>query len=226
MPRTLGGYLEATAPDQGCEVVLGGRVVFIARARLGLHLRLARIAERVEEGLGRRDVHAAAESIRAYCRHTGCSPDGATGVETLAAYTRLIAMNGLRWLLPFMRAQTPPGQPPAYDYPDRVYAWWVHKLASRYGWTRPEIEALWPEEAACYLQEIFVAECDEADERRSLSEMAYSYNKHTKKATFKPLPRPNWMVVRDGGKPRRIRRDMLPVGVIIDLSGKVNALAN
>lgn len=219
------GYLEATAPDQGCDVLLGGRVAFIARARLGLHLRLARLAEQVGDDLGRRDVTAAAGSIRAYCHQAGCSLDEATGVEILAAYTRLAAMNGLRWLLPFMKASAPPGTPPAYDYPGRVYAWWVHKLASRYGWTRPEIEVLWPEEAACYLQEIFVAEYDEADERRSLSEMAYSYNKQTKKATFKPLPRPNWMVVRVD-KPRRIRRDMMPVGVIIDLSGRTDALAN
>jgi hypothetical protein len=218
MPRNMGGYLDAVAPGQGCEVVPGGRARWIPRARLGLHLRLARLAEQVSDALGRRDIPAAAASIRAYCLAAGCPSDGASGAQLAAAYARLVQTNGLRWLLPFMKAQAPPGKAPAYDYPDRVYAWWVHKLASRYGWTRPEVEALWPEEAACYLQEIFVAEYDEADERRSLSEMAYQYNKHTRAATFRPLPRPNWMVVRGDREPRRIRRDMLPVGVIVNLS--------
>jgi hypothetical protein len=72
----------------------------------------------------------------------------------------------------------------------------------------------------CYLQEIMVAEYNESDERRALSQMAYSYDKVSKKSRFHPLPRPSWMVSLVPAKPRRVHRDMLPMGVVIDLSGR------
>ena len=77
---------------------------------------------------------------------------------------------------------------------------------------------LWPEEAACYLQEILVSEANEAEERHSLSELAYHYDKASQTSRYVPLPRPAWMQ-SEPTKPRPVRmlRSMLPYGEVIDL---------
>lgn len=181
------------------------------RARLGLHIILAELSDKISEALIGGDEKQAARLISAYFVESGLNVKQVSGVIQLGAYLELLELNNPRWLLPFQKWESPPTKPIPYDYPGRSWAWVVHKLASRYGWTRDEIFNLWPEEAAAYLQEIFISEYDESDEARSLSEVAYHYDKFTKKATFRPLPRPGWMV-DGGGKPKtiRIRKDMLP----------------
>lgn len=147
----------------------------------------------------------------------------AVGLEQeslLIAYGQLVALNQLKCLLPFQAWQgPPPGEPKPYDYEARYIAWLVHKLASRYGWTRDYIFSLWPEEVFAYVQEILIDEYEELDRQRSLSELGYHYDKTTGKATFRPMPRPGWMVGEQKPKIYRVRRDMLPVGVVVKLGG-------
>lgn len=213
------GFLDAIDPGQHTDVILARVRHRVSRARLGLHLRLSKQAQAFDAS---NDAGELASSIREYLRLCGLEPQG-TGGELLMAYASLRLLNGWQWELPFMRDLVEPtSQASPYEYPDRTWAWWIHRLASRYGWTRDEIFALWPEEAACYLQEIFVSEFDEAEERRSLSELAYRYDKGSKKSRFIPLPRPGWMAGKEAPKPRRVRRAMVPMGVVIDLSGKVH----
>jgi hypothetical protein len=214
-------YLDAIRPDQSVGVVIGRRAQLVERARLGLHLRLARQAEAVESCLAARDVAGASTALRAYLGMAGVDTGAGTGAELAIVYRRLCAANRLQFALPFMRDEAPPreGPPLSYDYPGRGQAWWVHKLASRYGWSRDQVLGLWPEEAACYLQEILVAEFDEADERRSLSELAYHYDEHTRTSSFRPVPRPAWMVGERLRRRGRMPRVMLPTGNVIDLGG-------
>jgi len=215
------GYLDAIAPGRAVTVQWAGAPVAVERARLGLHLRLARQEDRVESCLQAGDAAGAAAALRAYLAMAGMDTDVATGPEMVVAYRRLCAANRLRIALPFMRdrdAEPPAGPPAPYDYPGRGQAWWVHKLASRYGWPRDAVLGLWPEEAACYLQEVLVAEFDEADERRSLSELAYAYDEGSRTASFRPVPRPAWMV-GDRLKRGRVPRSILPSGNVVDLSG-------
>jgi len=207
-------YLDAVDPAQAIPLALGGVGYTVPRARLGLHLRLSRIAERFD---GSNDAGEMAGALREYLAACGL-PDDGTGAERLTAFVELRLLNTWAWELPFMTGQTDPERkPPPYEYRDRTWAWWVHKLATRYGWSRDQVFDLWPEEAACYLQEIFISEFDEADERRSLSELAYKYDKASKKSKYVPLSRPGWMIGEKERKERRIRRDRLPVGNVIEL---------
>lgn len=215
-------FLEGIDPAQGVDVLSR----WVARARLGLHLRLAKISDLINQELLLENPAEAAHLISQYLEEAGLdagqkvdySAGQAGGVAQLGAYLKLAELNALRWLLPFQKWEGAPTAPrPAYDYPGREWAWHIHKLASRYGWTRPEIFDLWPEEAASYLQEIFVAEFAETDEARSLTEIGYRYDKVTKQSTFIPTPRPGWML-DEKPKMRRIRKDMLPMGHIIKLS--------
>lgn len=207
-------FLDGIDPVQGVEIL--GR--WVSRARLGLHLRLAKISDRIRQELLLDNSAKAAQLIARYLEEAGLDVGQAGGVAQIGAYLKLVDLNALRWLLPFQKWEgAAPTQGPAYDYPGREWAWYIHKLASRYGWTRQEIFNLWPEEAASYLQEIFVAEFAETDEARSLTEIGYRYDKVTKKSTFIPTPRPGWMLDQKP-KMRRIRKDMLPMGHIVKLS--------
>jgi hypothetical protein len=212
-------YLNFTDPNQG--ILLFEQ--WIPRARFGLHLRLSKLVSKINADLDNDGVDTS-KLIKEYLLMTRLSIDSLTGLQQLRAYLDLLDLNKIKGALAFQQWGGELDEPPPYNYTGRTWAWWVHKLASRYGWTPKQIFSLWPEEAAAYLQEIIISEYDEADEARSLSEIAYHYDKQSKKATFRPVPRPAWMKEKANEQPkiRRIRRDMLPVGNIINLTHKTN----
>lgn len=204
-------FVQFTDPAQGREIY--GQ--WIARARLGLFIRLVDLVRQIS----RADSPPAMAALLAdYFSLCGFEPGVLSGLDQLAAYSQLVELNQPTWLAAFQKWNGDPEyKAPPYDYEGRKWAWWVHKLASRYGWTRDEILELWPEEAAAYLQEVIIAEYDEADERRSLSKLAY-HTDQSNTMKFRPLPRPGWIIDPPRPKQIRIRRDMLPVGNVIDLS--------
>jgi hypothetical protein len=218
----MSGYLNAISP-QTATITLGGEPFTVERARLGLYLLLAREADAADDALRRGDAMKAARCVCAYLSRAGFGEHlgAATGVELFHAYLMLTTLNAPLFLLPFMQDFKPgrkvPGVP--YDYPDRGFVLWVHKLASRYGWSRHYImDQLSPEETMCYLQEIMVSEYHEREEARVLSEMAYKYDKASKTLRYRPLPMPAWMAGKGERKMFRIHRDYLPKGEVVDLS--------
>lgn len=211
------GFLELIYQHQGQVVILAGGRQFVARSRLGIHIQLERLSAEISKSLVEGDHKQASNCIKEYLSLAGLEiPEQAMGTELLLAYRQLRKLNALRQPAAFMLEETKPGRLPPYDYLGRQWALWVHKFASRYGWTPDEIWQLWPEEAGYYMQEIIVSEYDDADAQRALSQVTYRYNKSSKKYTWHPLPRPTWMV-RGPAKPRRIRKTILPVGHIIKL---------
>ena len=203
-------FLDLIDPNQGVWLF----EQWVPRARLGLHLRLAQIYERATF-----DDASTGAVIVEYLTMTGLETEGLTGLQVLQAFLVLGELNRLKGLFAYQTWNGPDKtKAPPYTYPGRAWTLYIHKIASRYGWTRDDIFNLWPEEVGAYLQEILVAEYDEADERRSLTQIAYRYDEATKKSNFIPLARPSWMMDRPKEKKYRIRRDMLPVGNVIDLT--------
>lgn len=211
-------FLTITDPAQGANIA--GQ--WITRPRYGLHLRLGKLAEEIMKAIEGGGGTKAAALIARYFELSGFDTTGLSGVEQLSCLTPLLELNGIKMLFAFQTFVSGNLDKPPYDYEGRNFAWWIHKLATRYGWTSDYIFNLWPEEAAAYLQEIIIAEYDEKNETRSLSKMAYEYNKTTKKLHFRPIPIPNWMEKQKPPQPRKIRRDMLPIGNVIDL-GKMKS---
>lgn len=211
-------FLAITDPAQ--YVTLYGQR--IERPRFGLHLRLGQLAQFIVEAIGEGRADKADILIKHYFKESGLDTSELSGTEQLSCLVSLFQLNSIKALFAFQTFVNEKIEPPPYDYAGRNWTWWVHKLATRYGWTADYIFSLWPEEAAAYLQEVIISEYDELDERRSLSQLAYKYNNVTKESKFHPIPRPAWMKEKKNEKPntRRIRRDMLPVGNIIDLRGK------
>lgn len=216
-------YLAALDPDQGA-VVLGK---WVPRARFGLHLQLGRLANEAQRNLDNGNLDGYSRAVARYLHLCGVRPWRFKlwrfkwrfrGDELRSAFETLVELNAARWTLPFMEPTGKSGDAAPCDYPGRNLAWWVHKLASRYGWTPGEIFDLWPEEAEAYLQEIFVSEYDEAEFSRSLSEVAYVYDTTTKKSTFRPLARPGWMVAQPPERVIRVNRSVLPQGAVVRLN--------
>jgi hypothetical protein len=107
-----------------------------------------------------------------------------------------------------------------WEYKGRSWNYFSHLLANAYGWTLEYIAEMDVNEALGHVQEILTQEYLEQEFTHSLSEVSYVYNKNTKKSDYKPLPRPYWMrPVSQPTKKVRIRRDMLPVGYVVDASG-------
>lgn len=208
-------FLTVTDPAQG--ITIAGQ--WIDRPRFGLHLRLGKLAEDIMEAIDGGDGQQATILVNSYFELSGFDSSDLSGVEQLACLTPLLELNRIKILFAFQMHTGNKYDPPPYEYNGRNWAWWVHKLATRYGWTSEYIFNLWPEEAAAYLQEIIISEYDELDERRRLSEVGWTYNKVMKEYRFHPTPRPAW-IVEDKKKqqPRRIRKDMLPVGIVVRMN--------
>lgn len=209
----MNGYLDAIS-DQSITITLNGHGQTLPRARLGLHLQLSKLVDDFEQAPGWSEI---ASAIGAYFGLLGVDIGGAHPVEILIAFHQLKEANRWQWALAFMREPKQGGKAEPYDYPDRNWSWVVHKLASRYGWTRHYIMELWPEEAGAYIQEILLSEHLEMEERHSLSELAYHYNSTTRQSHYQPLPKPGWMLDQELPKPVRILRSLLPWGEIHNL---------
>lgn len=217
----MSGYLNAIKPHTAT-FRLAGEPLAVERARLGLHLLLSRVTKEADAALRQGDTALAARHVRHYLDLAGLGDAcaSATGAEMLQAFLLLSAVNSPLFLLPFMtQAMAEPPPAPAYDYPDRGFALWVHKLATRYGWTRHYImDELYAEEVMAYLQEILVSEHFEYEKVRVLSEAAYKYDKASKTLRYRPLPMPAWMARAGEQKTMRIHKRMLPMGDVVRLN--------
>lgn len=212
----MDNFLDAIADTQGVYLKFENRPVFIPRCRLGLHLQLSRLEERIIKAESAADMAA---GILLYLSLAGV-PDAEplSATEQIEFFLILRRLNAWQWVLPWLSA--PPSQEPEilpYEYAGRQWAIWIHKIAWRYGWSRDQILNLWPEEAAAYVQEILVSEYYDLENQRALSEVSYRYDSGTKTSKYIPSPKPNWMVDNKPPESIRIHRSALPVGNVISL---------
>lgn len=153
-------YLNALRlKDATAIVVLGGHVLTVPRARLGLHYQLqVALGEIATSG-------KAPTAILAFLQlATGVDPErvGATLAEALAAVDTLAGLNALHGTLPILVATgAQGGRRSGEDYPNRALSSIVVRLAHAYGWPVDHILELGPEEAICYLQEAVVIRHEE-----------------------------------------------------------------
>jgi len=204
------------------EVMLGGRVIKVSRARLGLFLRLERRLREARQAIKNHDVGSLINSIRSYLELAigeEVDPLDCNWAEFFSAFILLVSLNRIPSHIKALTARDHRrSRPPPWDHPDRTYVLWIHLIATNYGWSREEIENLWPEEAAAFVQEILIDEQTKREWEYFLSPIAHPTDKRGKDM-FKPLPRPLWMQEGARVKKMKIPRKLLPSGRIIDLSG-------
>jgi hypothetical protein len=211
-------FLAAVDTRQGVKIVIDSEIVFVPRCRLLAHLQLSEIEIKIKETSLPVLVSALIIEYLAVAGLVDEQIKKASTYELLEAFFALRQLNAWQWILPWLaNSETSPSQPEFYDYTGRRWAVWVHRLASRYGWSRDEIFNLWPEEAAAYIQEIMVSEYYEREDQRALSEISYKYDKATKTSQFISTPVYGWMIDDSPPAPVRISVRMLPVGNIIKM---------
>jgi hypothetical protein len=211
-------FLAAVDIRQGVRIIIDGEAVFVPRCRLLSHLQLSEIEIRMRDTPQPVLVSALIIEYLAVAGLAGEQIKKASTYELLETFFALRQLNAWQWLLPWLtNSETSPGQTEFYDYSGRRWAVWVHRLASRYGWSRDEIFNLWPEEAAAYIQEIMVSEYYEREDKRALSEISYRYDKATKTSQFIPTPVHGWMIDDKPPAPVRMSAKLLPVGNIIKI---------
>jgi hypothetical protein len=210
-------FLAAVDIRQGVKIIIDDGAV-LPRCRLLAHLQLSEIEIKIKNSLQPVLISALIIEYLALAGLTDEQIKRASTYELLEAFFALRQLNAWQWLLPWLaNSETGPTQSEFYDYSGRRWAVWVHRLASRYGWSRGEIFNLWPEEAAAYIQEIMVSEYHEREDRRALSEISYKYDQASKTSQFIPAPVYSWMVDEKPPAPIRTSIKLLPVGNIIKM---------
>jgi hypothetical protein len=210
--------------DRSVNIALGGRAWTIERARLGGFLRLQQARESLNKGIKDGGNGQIVGGIFEFL--SVALPDlkpkdfhSAPWYEVFNAHIAVEALNQVPHGTEFAILHTSElgGKPVPWDNPLRAIIIWIHLIAKTYAWAKSEIEELWPEEAIAFVQEIMADEQTDREFIYSLSDMAYEYNKTTKKSHFRPLSRPMWMMASEKKKDiiTKLRKDMMPIGRIV-----------
>lgn len=123
--------------------------------------------------------------------------------------------------IPIVKDAPKGGKEPDWNYPGRTFSHYANIIAGKYGWSLEYISELEVNQAFALVQEILTDEFLDREFEYSLSEVAYPYNKSTKKSVYKPMERPYWMRPIAPMQPKKVkmRKDTLPVGRVLDVSG-------
>jgi len=140
--------------------------------------------------------------------------------DFLSVYSEAIIVSTPSIDFPILHGKNESKEKPPWEYKERSWYFWLNLFATNYGWTEEVIAHLDVDTAIGLYQELEIDEQLQKEWEWGLSEIAYPYNKGTKKQEYKPLARPTWMkpLVPKQLPVVKIRRDMMPVGNIIDLS--------
>lgn len=141
--------------------------------------------------------------------------------STVLSIQKAHEKNFINITIPIIKDAPKSGKEADWNYVGRDWHYYSHILAQAYGWTLEYIGDLDVNTAFGHIQEIMTDEQLEHEFAHGLSEIAYRYNKSTKKSDFVPMKRPYWMkpATPQEIKKIRIRRDMIPVGNIEHISG-------
>ena len=218
-------FYEAIKP-RSTEITLAGEPRTIERARLGRFFRLGELYRKYQEALTKRSARSieylldylALSSNISRGEWEDCSP-----LEFADGFLRLVELNNVRINLPIF-SESQERKEKVYEYSGRFIATWITRLARMYGWSSEHILNLFPEEAACYIQEAEIQDFNEREFIYRLSDVAYVYDKGTKRSRYVPLKRPGWMLAEKEREKEdekvRIPAKFIPQGVIIDLEAR------
>ena len=118
-------------------------------------------------------------------------------------------------------------KPDSWDYSGRSKVIWTNLLCHHYGWTVDYVRSLDVEIVFQLAQEVLVDKQLEREFLWSMSEIAYPYNKSTKRSEFKELPRPEFMWQK-ASEPKlfKIPVRLMPMGDVKDVGGMSEYIQN
>lgn len=145
--------------------------------------------------------------------------------DFLFIYNKVIELNSPTIEFPIIaRSGTADEKKNPWEYDGRAWYYWLNLFAENYGWNSETIAEMDIDEAFGLLQEISINEQLEREWEWGLSEMAYEYDKTTKKSKYHPLPRPSWMqpIIPKQLPIIKIPKALMPVGNIVNLQEPKN----
>jgi hypothetical protein len=136
--------------------------------------------------------------------------------EVAQSFEEINQANQFTLDLPFLRYDTKNIED-EFDYPDRSWWSWAYRFSTQFGWSLEYIAEIDVIEAFCMYQEHLISDFQDKEWEWMLSERYVGYDTATKKSKIIPMPKPNWMLGKKPKeiKPVKIRKDMLPSGVVV-----------
>lgn len=178
-------------------VQLGSLEKGITRPKLKVWLCLEDIRENISKASESKDEDNLVLSIFSYVSvGTGIAVDELEILpwyEILHSYNFIVDICTPTMDFAILKANAKEAKKDVWEYEGRTWYMWSNSLAGKYGWTLEYISELDIDDAIGLIQEIFVDEQLHREWEWSLTEIAYPYNKVTKKSEYKPLHRPSWM---------------------------------
>jgi len=203
----------------------GGESFKILKSRLKEWISLDEIQEQITKS-------PSADGIYAYLsKSTGREKDfwdKLSWIDSTQAYRTISRLNKVEIELPMLENRdVSPIKPIPWDYIGRGWYVWLNMFSKAYTWSAEYVAELEVEDAFGLFQELEVDRQLEREWEWQLTELAYPYNSSSKKSEFHPLPRPSWMKTKAGPpKASRIRRELMPVGNVIDLMHNAESITS
>jgi hypothetical protein len=135
-------------------------------------------------------------------------------IYPLKAFVFVTKLSYIETELPLMRSTgSKNNKKDAWDYEGRNWHFYSHMLAKAYGWSLEYIARLGIEEALAKIQEILTNEQLEKEFQWMMTEVAYKYDKGSKKSYLQKLDRPHFMrPTANAPKKTKISKSYIPVG--------------
>lgn len=146
--------------------------------------------------------------------------------DFVSIYSKAVELNSPTIEFPILRSSNGKEKKKLpWEYEGRAWYFWLNLFAKHYGWHEEDIAKLDIDTAIGAYQEMSIDDQLEKEWEWGLSEMAYPFNKSTKKSEYKPLQRPSWMMpmVPKQLPVVKIKKSLLPVGNIIDVQAEEEA---
>lgn len=195
------------------EIQVGSLTLAVSRPHLKRWLELEQIKSREKTDR----VEMICKYLSAFLDWTDEQLESVGWVDALLIYTECLKINSPKLSLAFLQLKEEKQKEEPWEYPERLWYSFAHMLAQSYGWTMDVIAELDVDDALAMVQEIMLDEQFQREWEWSLTELAYPYDKSSKKSIFHPLNRPAWMYVRKEIRKVKIAARMMPVGNVIGM---------
>jgi len=204
------------------KIKIGNKEASLGRLTLKGWAALEEFRKTIGESLLNKDYEAMFMGMQKFIEQTLQTPPNiqwdSIGWEEFSEIFKIAEqINAPRLNFPILM-ETKGSDPLPWEYNGRSWYFWVNVFASNYGWGEDIISKLDIDDAIGLYQEILISDQMKKEWDWGLAEVAYPYNKATKRQEFKPLNRPKWMMA--GVKPPKpkiikIPKNLMPVGNVI-----------
>lgn len=205
-------------------VVESGATITIQRLRVKGFIQLKAQEKEISDALKSNDPERVEQAYRRYI-FIGSNQKDFTGRDMYRLFLCIFALNVLDRSLaiiepkPAQKKTNPEeAREPIFDYPNRAFAVWIHQLASHYHWSRDDIFNLYPDELMCYIQEIMIEDWRRQEWEWEMAGFGWTHDTEGQSHRNR-FPAPAWAEEPTIIPKVKLRRSMLPLGVVEDLGG-------